>query len=176
MEAELIKSLAPVFSAAIASIATLGGVYIANRYNRDLSERNRNVEQKQRKSELKLQKLEELYLLFEKWQTDLSNIYIIHLRVYVDQLSHEQALDLIHESYGSSNGRYQSIQMLVNVYFSELSWDYQQVMDVRSTLSKFLSDPAESNLTASSFKKEQDRFDLICKDFKGKLSAVQKSL
>ncbi len=171
-----IKDVVPMLSALIAGLATLAGVLIANIYNLKTSKANAEIAKQQQHINKRLEKLEDLYLLFEQWQTKLTNVYLIHLRVYVGKLEHNQALDLINESYGEFDNVFQRMQMLVNIYFSEVRPEYNQVMDVRSQLASYLGAPEETKLDAKSFVKGQATFGVVCNNFKETLCKLQRAL
>jgi hypothetical protein len=166
----------PIITAVLVSISTLLGIYLTNKHNSKQAKVNIEFTRDQKILELRLEKLEELYLLFEQWTTDLTNIYLINLRVYVGELTYMQAMDLVNKNYGQKNNQFQKIQMLVNVYFSEIRDDYDKVISTRSSLSKYLSDPSKNNLKTNDFFNEQEDFDDICKQFINKLSDIQKLL
>jgi len=52
-----------------------------------------NKKQKLKKQEFQREKLEEIYLLFEKWSTYFSTVYLDYLRCYRDRTSYGQVLE-----------------------------------------------------------------------------------
>ena len=171
-----INNMVPIAAALIASLSTLLGVLIANRHNIKSTKLSLQFAHDQKMYELRLEKLEYLYFLFEKWHNDLSKAYLLHLRAYAGHLSYDQVLKLFNKQCVSENNEYQKIQMLVNVYFPALRTEYQKVLDKRDSLSKYLHDPDKNKLTAKEFSDEQEQFDLVCNEFKDKLSGVQNEL
>lgn len=166
----------PILTALIVSISTLLGIYFTNKFNSKQAKVNLEFTRDQKMVELRLQKLEELYLLFEQWEAFLSSTYLIYSHVYIGKLNYTQVLDMVNNKSEKENVDFHKIQMLVNIYFSEIRDDYEKVIATRSSLSKYLSDPSKNNLKTNNFFNDQEEFDVICKQFKNKLSDIQKLL
>lgn len=176
MEPSVIKDVMPILTALIVSISTLLGIYFTNKFNSKQAKVNLEFTRDQKMVELRLQKLEELYLLFEQWEAFLSSTYLIYSHVYIGKLNYTQVLDMVNNKSEKENVDFHKIQMLVNIYFSEIRDDYEKVIATRSSLSKYLSDPSKNNLKTNNFFNDQEEFDVICKQFKNKLSDIQKLL
>lgn len=164
------KDIAIVLSSAIAAIATLSGVAITNFFNHRLAKFNLESENKQKDKERKLEKVEEIYFLYEKWEVEFSKIYLNNLRCYLKKLSYSQVMELTKPSEMLLPGEAQKIKMLLNVHFPLLAEAYKPVDDARRKIAQFLCDPAESKLTADSFIAAQKNFEAISADFKKKIS------
>ena len=120
----------------------------------------------------KLSKIEEFYLLFEKWETTLTNIYLMHLRCYTEHLTYSQVLEQVQKNTLLLPGEAQKLKMLLNIHFQELMKDFQYVDKARGNLAPYLDDPKKSKLTAKNFCLAQTEFENACKDFKQKLSQL----
>ncbi len=177
MEPSIIKDVMPVITAFIVSISTLLGIYFTNKFNSKQAKVNLELTRDQKMIELRLQKLEELYLLFEQWTTYLSSTYLIYSHAYTGQLNYTQVLDMINKKSEKENIDFHKIQMLLNIYFSELRENYEKVMIARSSLAKYIiGDPSSNKLKINDFISEQEQFEEICEQFKNKLSEIQKLL
>lgn len=173
----IIKDWTSVVTAFIAASSTLIAVFITNWFNSKQTRLNLELVRDQKMLELRLHKLEDLYLLFEQWTTYLSSTYLIYSHAYTGQLNYTQVLDMINKKSEKENIDFHKIQMLLNIYFSELRENYEKVMLARSSLAKYIiSDPSTNKLKINDFINEQVQFEDICKQFKNKLSEIQKLL
>jgi hypothetical protein len=168
------KDIVIIISGAITAISTLSAVIISNRHNLKITRINIEDQNKQKENEHRLSKIEELYLLFEKWEVNFSNIYLAHLGCYRQQLEYRQVLELVKTSSILLPGEAQKLQMLMHIHFPKLAHDYQLVDKARSQIAPFLSDPRESKLSTNDFIEKQKSFEKICADFKTKISLLAK--
>jgi hypothetical protein len=171
-----IKDVAVIVSGAITAFSTLSAVLITNYFNYRSLKTNLELTKEQNKVELKRQKIEDLYLLFEKWQANLSSVYLLHLRVFYNKLTLEQAQELTRKLNILETGDFQKITMLLNIHFHELLVLYKSVNIARKELVPFLSDPKETRLTAQSFIDKQEGFEDQCRIFKEKMSQLANRL
>jgi len=177
LEASVIKDVMPVITALIVSISTLLGIYLTNKFNSKQVKVNLEFTRDQKMLELRLQKLEELYLLFEQWEAFLLSTYLIYSHAYAGKLNYTQVLDTVNQKSENDNIDFHKIQMLLNIYFPELRENYENVISKRSSLAKYiLSDPSKNNLKTNDFFNEQEEFEILCTQFKNKLSDIQKLL
>lgn len=163
------QSATTLIACGITAVSTLSAVLITSLFNNRQARINLDRQAQQKSTELRLAKLEELYLLFEKWQTNLSGIYMHHLRCYVGKLTYKQVMELTREPGMLLPGEHQKMLMLLNVHFPELVADHAPVNDARSALATFLSDPAEKRLSANDFVARQKEFEDACRIFKGRI-------
>ncbi|HHQ4631457.1 TPA: hypothetical protein ACSPZ6_002808, partial [Aeromonas hydrophila] len=89
-----IKDITIIISGLITAVSTLLAVVITNLFNLKLSKSNSETQAKQKYAEQRIIKIEETYLLFEKWEVNFSNIYLHHLRCYSGKLNYNQVLEL----------------------------------------------------------------------------------
>jgi len=164
------KDIAIVLSSAIAAIATLSGVAITNFFNHRLARFNLESQNMQKDKERKLEKIEEIYFLYEKWEVAFSNIYLINFRCYVGKLNYLQVMELVKAQNSLLPGDAQKIKMLLNVHFPILTEAYKEVNEARGKIAPFLSDPAESKLSAKDFLAAQQNFEEVSAKFKTRIS------
>ncbi|MFZ2406236.1 MAG: hypothetical protein WAW41_13940 [Methylobacter sp.] len=173
MEGMDLKNYAVIVSGCITAISTLSAVVITSWFNHKITKLNIDSSYKQKLIEYRLSKIEELYLLFEKWETTLSNIYLLHLRCYTEHLTYAQVLELAQkDNLLLLPGEAQKLKMLLNIHFQELLADFQYVDKTRGNLAPYLDDPKKNKLSAQNFCLEQTAFENACKDFKQKLSQL----
>ena len=122
--------------------------------------------------ERKIQKIEDMYLLFEKWETNFSNIHIMHLRCYCGKLDYKSVMELSKDSAMFTPGDFQKFKMLMNVHFPEIASEHKKVDDARRKIVPFLSDPKESKLNPKDFVKSQEDFEKVCATFKMQISKL----
>lgn len=167
-----IKDMAIIIGGLITAISTLLAVVITNFFNLKLSRSNYETQAKQKYAEQRILKIEETYLLFEKWEVNFSNIYLHHLRCYAGKLSYSQVLDLTSKCNLLAPGEAQKLKMLIRVHFPELAEKYKEVDLARSKITKFLCDPEESKLSAKDFVVAQEAFEATCYKFKEVISSL----
>ncbi|NER63552.1 hypothetical protein G3436_06125 [Pseudomonas sp. MAFF212427] len=63
-----IKEISTLIAAAVAAGATLIAVLLTSLFNFKTAKLNNQTQNRQKTKELKLERIEELYLLFDKWQ------------------------------------------------------------------------------------------------------------
>lgn len=73
------NQLIPIFVGLITAIATLTAVFITSYFNMKSLEKNLRFQSQIKKYEIKLNKLEDIYELFEKWETNFSITYLNYL-------------------------------------------------------------------------------------------------
>ena len=165
-----IKDIAIIIGGAITAISTLCAVLITSRFNLKLVKINIDAQAQQKNEERKIQKIEDMYLLFEKWETNFSNIYLMHLRCYCGKLDYKSVMELTKDSAMFAPGDFQKLKMLMNVHFPEIASEHKKVDDARRKIAPFLSDPKESKLNPKDFVKLQEDFETVCATFKMQIS------
>ncbi len=173
---DIFKEIVVNINTVITAISTLSAVLITNFFNLRSAKQNLDFMLEKKKSELKLEKIEELYVLFEKWQAALKSIYLTHLSVFVGELSHEQALEKGGNKNHYESEAFQKLKALLHIHFPELKEKYTPIDDARNDISPFLNDPKYSGLTEKEFCEKQDQFDSNCLDFKKALSGYATNL
>jgi hypothetical protein len=164
------KDIAIIIGGIITAVSTLSAVLITSRFNLKLARLNLETQSQQKDYERRLLKVEEIYLLFEKWETSFSTIYLTHLRCYLGKLDYPSVMELTKTSAILLPGEAQKLKMLMNVHFPKLAHDYRLINEARHRIAPFLCDPNESKLKAEDFISAQEDFEKVCVDFKSKIS------
>jgi hypothetical protein len=172
MQLSDVKDIAPILSGAIGALATLLAVAVTGFLSFRLAKLNLEEQRRQRSEEKKLEKLEELFLLFDKWQINLSTIYLAHFRCYKGLLKFDQVTDLVKSPTLLSPGDAQKYKMLLEVHFPTLREGYAPVEEARKKIVPFLSDPTVSKLSVQDFENAQLAFEEASKDFKSCISSL----
>ncbi|ELB2259634.1 hypothetical protein QNZ79_004554 [Vibrio parahaemolyticus] len=115
----------------VTAVAALLGVYITNlaQERRAKMEFRNKVMLQER--ELKREKLEEMHTLFQKWELDVSGLYLIYISVYQGKYSAEEAMELSQKNRLQEKGDQQRFQTLMQLYFPDLEIEYNFVFEER---------------------------------------------
>jgi hypothetical protein len=170
-----LKEVAPLITGITVAVATLLAVVITSVFNLKVARFNAEAQSKQKTRELTLERIEELFFLFDKWQLNLSIIYLNHLSCYNGKFSFNQVIELNSTQTLLAPGEAQKYKMIMTLHFPSLEIDYESVENSRSLLTPFLSNPSERKLTADDFEKSQIIFEKACDSFKLKVSALAQS-
>lgn len=177
MEAVEIKDYSAIISGLITALSTLAAVLITNHFNLKSLKQSSDIAYKKDRSRRKLEKIEEFYLLFEKWQTNLSNLYLYHLRAYTGHLTYSEVLEAINKKDAFLSIDAQKLKMLMNVHMPELLSEYKKVDAARSEIVPYItSAPEKNNLKANDFVKTQKHFEATCTEFKAYISELANDL
>ncbi|SIQ61684.1 hypothetical protein SAMN05880558_104190 [Aeromonas sp. RU39B] len=172
MQIAELKEIAPLLAGGIGAGATLIAVVVTSLFNLRVARLNIEAQSRQKTKELKIEKLEDLFFLFEKWQVNFSNIYLIHLRCYRGQLTFNEVIKLVNERTTLAPGEAQKYRMIMDLHFPSLVQAYAPVEAARKRLVPFLSDPSVSRLSTQEFKSNQVIFEEACEAFKSKVSSL----
>ena len=167
-----IKDIAPILSGAIGALATLLAVAVTSVFNFRVAKLNFDEQRRQKLAERKLEKLEELFFLFDKWQINFSNVYLCHLRCYMGKLSFRDVMDTVNGFTLLAPGEAQKYKMIIDIHFPSLRAAYSPVEAARQKIIPFLSDPSESKLNAQEFVNTQVAFEEACVEFKSCISSL----
>jgi hypothetical protein len=167
-----LKEVAPLFSGAIAAGATILAVIVTSFFNLRVARLNIEALSRQKTVELKLAKLEELFFLFDKWQVNFANIYLLHLRCYKGKLEFTHVMELIKEQTLLAPGDAQKYKMIMDIHFPSLKAAYTSVEEARKHLAPFLSDPKSNKLSTDEFISYQVAFEKACDAFKVHVSSL----
>ena len=171
-----IKDVAIIIGGAITALSTLCAVLITSRFNLKLAKINIDAQTKQKNEDRKIQKVEDMYLLFEKWETNFSTIYIMHLSCYLGEIDYKTVIELTKDSkiYAPiyAPGDAQKFKMLMNIHFPEIVSEYEKVDNARRLIIPFLSDPQQNQLNFKDFVKLQESFEAVCAVFKIQISQL----
>jgi len=88
--------------------------------------------QKEKNKQLKRERLEELHILISHWSNNLLGNGLNLLAVMQEKLDYNQYLDLIIEK--EVNYDFQRIEMILNIYASELDETHNKLLELRGEL------------------------------------------
>jgi len=123
-------------TALITGSVALLGVYLTNRANTKrlkLQLEHESIEKNKNSTRIKA---EELYELTDKW---LKHLFIINFNftlVMQEKLDYNQYLDLIVDTGKTDKGNFTRLEMLLHIYFNELTPFYKKVTDKRTELNE----------------------------------------
>jgi hypothetical protein len=176
MQLSDLKDIAPILSGAIGALVTLLAVAVTGSFSFRVAKLNLEEQRRQRSEEKRLEKLEELFLLFDKWQLNLSTIYLHYFRCYKGLLKFDQVTELVMSPTLLSPGDAQKYKMLLEVHFPPLREAYAPVEEARKRIVPFLSDPKVSKLSVQDFENAQVAFEEASEDFKSCISSLARNL
>ncbi len=159
-----LKDLMPLFSAIIAAVAALGGVLISNHISRKNTDVSLREHRQLRADERRIERMEELLMAFERWEINLSQVYLTFLRHHKGLLSGKDVLDLTSKMDVLEKGNVEKISMIIRLHFPELKDAYSNVDKARSLLVPFLN--IDSTVNSNSFVIAQKKFELDCEKLK----------
>lgn len=172
MQISELKEIAPLLAGVVAAGATLLAVVVTSLFNIRVARLNIEAQGCQKAKELKIEKLEELFFLFDKWQLNFSNIYLHHLRCYKGKLTYNEVMELSRGLTLLAPGEVQKYRMIMELHFPSLVQEYAPVEAARKRLVPFLSDQGISKLSTQEFESYQVAFEEVCETFKSKISAL----
>jgi hypothetical protein len=83
-------------------------------------------------------KLEELYLLFKNWASNIEIIYINHTRAMKGDISYQAMLDMEIERFDKNALNFNRLVMLIDLYFPKIKPAYERVIDARTKSNQFM--------------------------------------
>jgi hypothetical protein len=166
-----------LLSIGIGAFVTLSAVAVTGFFSFRVTRLNLEEQRRQRSEERKLERLEELFLLFDRWQLNFANIYLHHFRCYMGRLKFEEVLDLVRSPTTLlAPGDVQKYKMLLQVHFPTLREAYAPVEEARKKIVPFLSDPKVSKLRVPDFTDAQVEFEKASEGFKSCIGALAQNL
>ncbi|CAI2797558.1 hypothetical protein K7402_01035 [Pseudomonas fluorescens group sp.] len=172
MEIADFKEIAPLLTGIITATAAILAVAVTSLFNLKVARINIEAQGKQKTKELRLERLEELYLLFDKWERNFTNIYLIYFRCYMGKLRYQETHELIQKQNILAPNEAQKYKMIMMVHFPSLAPAYEPVEAARKLLVPFLTDPSKSALSAREFDNLQKSFEKACETFKSEISSL----
>lgn len=163
------KDLITILTALITSFSTLMAVFITNYFNMKSLEKNLRSQFQLKSYEIKLNKLEDIYELFEKWEINFSIAYLNYLHFHNKEISESDFYELM-KNHTSVSGAFQKMMALLNIHFPELEEEYKQVDLARSEVVKYMK--TEGNINIQNFVQAQENFEEVAKKFKKQISLL----
>lgn len=134
------SALTALVSAIITATITLIGVWLNNRSNTYRLKLQLEDSRLTKRDEILRDRLEELYLLSEKWVNALSSNYYPYFSVMKGEMSYNQALDMTIEQCKNNTCDFNKINMLIDLYFHDIKLHYDEVCEARSKANLILDE------------------------------------
>lgn len=123
-----------LFSVILASVITLFGVWLTNRASTQRLILELEHRQKVERESLIRERIEELYVISNKYLSSLCSYYFPYRQVMQGELTFNQALDITIESGNRRDFEPNRVTMLINMYFPEIKPHFSEIINLRETL------------------------------------------
>ena len=127
-----------LITAILTSALTLISVWLTNRSNNQRLKIQLEHERKKRNEELLRDRLEELYVLSNKFLDRLVSRYVPYRAVMMGQISYDQALDMALEHGSKRDFEPHRVTMLIDLYFPSIKPDFQEILTIRDKLNNIV--------------------------------------
>lgn len=164
----------PILAVLITATSTLVAVFITNYFNMKSLEKNLKFQLQLKNNEVRLNKLENIYELFEKWNTSFAINYLNYLHFHNKKITQSDLFELIRDPKVYNSGDFQKLITLLNIYFPELNDEYERVNKARSEVVKYMNVDKEINV--KDFVKVQESFENVAMNFKKEISELAKNM
>lgn len=168
------SDMIPILAVLITATSTLVAVFITNYFNMKSLEKNLKFQLQLKNNEVRLNKLENVYELFEKWNTYFAINYLNYLHFHNKKITQSDLFELIRDPKVYNSGDFQKLITLLNIYFPELNDEYERVNKVRSEVVKYMNVDKEINV--KDFVKVQESFENVAMNFKKEISELAKNM
>jgi hypothetical protein len=166
-----------LFTVIVTSAVTLLSVYLTNRGHHQRAKNEFERKTKGDQNKFLRERIEELYLLFHNWESDLIRTYIIFIPVLSGRLKELEAWDIVNKNNHSKQGSFQRIDMIVNMYFPQLKSNISSVLEVRDNASIYLTNKTRpKNNNEEKFIKLQQQLDSRARAFLEEIANVSRTL
>ena len=176
-----IENLSPqlivaLITAILTAAVTLLSVYLSGLEQRKRDQAKFEIEKNQQREKIKRLKLEELYILFSKWEADISSLYMLFLPVIAGRMAEKDALDTANKNKLSEMGAFQRIDMIVHLYFPELIEQLNVVLKSRDAVSRFIGENRPKDNNDKEFLQAQRFFKKTANEFMHKIADIAGAL
>jgi len=168
------SDMIPILAVLITATSTLVAVFITNYFNMKSLEKNLKFQLQLKNNEVRLNKLENVYELFEKWNTYFAINYLNYLHFHSKKITQSDLFELIRDPKVYNSGDFQKLITLLNIYFPELNDEYERVNKARSEVVKYMNVDKEINV--KDFVKVQESFENVAMNFKKEISELAKNM
>lgn len=168
--------LVALLTALLTAAVTLISVYLANMGQQKTEEAKFERNKEAEHAAFKRKKLEELYLLFSKWDADLAALGYLFIHVIEGKVSEEEVLQSASKNQLSEKDYLLRIQMMVDLYFPNLKNEFDLVLDAREGVWQFVSDKFSSKVRVENLIEVQENFRTKGKEFKKKISEIANTI
>ncbi|EGR3401134.1 MULTISPECIES: hypothetical protein [Vibrio harveyi group] len=121
----------PLITASLGVLGTLLGVMVTSFVNHQRSKLEHKNTLELKNIEFKRTKLEELHLLFQKWEIDLQGMCLVFIPVYKGANTAENAMKLSTENRLQEKGDFQKLQTILQLHFPELFEEFGNLIKLR---------------------------------------------
>lgn len=137
---DLLKEIPSDFYVAIGTAGfMLLGICITNKNNIKRIKMQHEHEKELKNKELMCCKIEELYLLTEKYLHILDTLHLSYLPKIQGQMTNKEAFDLVKASMDNMKSDSGSITMLTNIYCPEVISDYDVLNQTKDKMHELIS-------------------------------------
>jgi hypothetical protein len=161
----------PLLVGIVTATAALFGVAISGYFSHRNTHSALREQRQLRADERRLERMEELFVVFARWEMNFSQVYLLNLRRHKGLLTLVQVYELVSKLDVLEKGDIHRMSMLLNLHFPELAKNYAAVQEARKAIAPFLDD---SSADVNAFIKAQERFEAICETFKQAISGLPK--
>lgn len=166
----MLEQLLPqLLTAVLTALITLSGVYLANRYQRKTEEDKFNRAKESEIERFKQEQLEELYLLYVKWDGDLASLADLFFQAHIGVSQTEHPFITASKNKLSEVDCFYRIMMIVELRFPEFKPGFNRVLDARSNVMQFCGEVIPKGKSPMDMAQALDDFRDISKEFKEKL-------
>lgn len=173
-----IPSQLPIFvaigSSLLTAFVTLSSVLLANRSNLLKSKFDQELSNKFKTAFYKNEKLEQLFILFDKWSKFVLTNWINYASVMDGSLTLKQLNELVIKHSENSEIEHSRIEMIIRLYFPELKQSYNKLNEQKTFANKYMLSFRNEYLKGNTdgkkylpdFLHAQSLFDSFCEEFK----------
>lgn len=120
----------------IGAALSILGVWLSNRSNIKQLTIQLQHEKETNAASLRREKLEELYILVDKWSSGIFGHYLNLTLVMRGEIDYNQYLDQVIEQGKENTVDFSRLGMIVDIYGLELQSSYERLMEAREELNK----------------------------------------
>lgn len=170
-------AITAIIGSAITAIATLLAVIITNYHNKKISLINIENQIVKEKTERKMQRIEELYLILSKWKKDTFKTTFLYAGYHNGKFSRTDITKNLPTANGGLTYDPSKISVIINIHFPELIELSGEINEHHVKLHKSYEAILESNKTfIPTILRNQEIFDHKCDAILEQLALIAKNL
>ena len=167
-----LKDIFPLLTAGIAAISTLLAVAITSFFNLRVARINIEKQAQNKTKEIKLQRIEELFYLFEKWHAFASNIDRNFVSLFKGDITIEQLSEMANKTDMVGHGEYQRFTMIAELHFPSLNAPYAQIEAVLKRKKPFYTNPLNDQIIIKDFEDCMKDFNIACAAYRSQVKSI----
>lgn len=172
MEKIELKDWLPLLVGVVTAAAALLGVALSSYFSHRNTRATLREQRQLRADERRLERMEELFVVFARWEMNLSQVYLLNLRRHKGLLTQSQVHELVAKHVGTEGSDIHRMSMLLRIHFPELERQYAAVQEARRANVPFIGESSRTDVSA--FIKAQEHFEESCEAFKQAIAALPK--